>query len=368
MILQSRMNLFSKPGGDTIQISDLKDGLTRKGLRVDISTELRPPLGSCDIVHLFNITRIHETYIQFANARKQHKPVVCSTIYHPLREYNRKGRYGLGRTVFKIVRNDRVVEYARGLFNVFRDWRQGPPVLRQWAIGYRKQQKRVLAGANKIIFCSESEKHLVFSHFSQIVPRIDYNIIKIGMPPTFQEVGAHLFEERYGLRNFVLCVARIEDLKNQLNLLRAMRELGIPMVFIGSLNAAHRKYGKKVLEEIKGKDNCYFLGHLDRKMLASAYAAAKVHVLPSWFETTGLCSLEAGVAGCNVVSTNRGYAKDYLKDYAWYCDPSDPLSIRSAVKAAYDSPVRPGLSAHIRHELDFQEMVERFVRVYHKLV
>ena len=368
LILQARVNLFSKPGGDTIQVNDLKDGLIRKGLSVEISTELKPPLDSYDIVHLFNITRIHETYIQFANAKRQSKPVVCSAIYHPLGEYNRKGRYGLGRLAFMIIRNDQGIEYARGLFNASRDWRQAPSILQQWSIGYRTQQERVLAGADKIIFGSESEKHSAFTHFPQIAPRINYDIIKIGMPPISQKINAHFFEKRYGLREFVLCVGRIEDFKNQLNLIKAMKGLSIPMVFIGSLNKAHGRYGKKVLGEINKRDDCHFLGQLSRAMLASAYAAAKVHVLPSWFETTGLSSLEAGVAECNVVTTDRGYAGDYLKDYAWYCDPSDPLSIRDAVKAAYYSPVRPGLLRHIRHELDFQKMLERFVRVYRELM
>lgn len=368
LILQARVNLFSKPGGDTIQINDLKDGLIRRGLRVEISTELKPQLDSYDIVHVFNITRIHETYVQWANAKRQRKPVVCSTIYHPLGEYNRKGRYGLGRLVFRIVKSDQGIEYARGLFNALRDWRQAPSILQQWVVGYRKQQERVLAGADKIIFGSESEKNSAFSHFSRISPRIVYDIIKIGLPPTFQGGDAHFFEKRYELKNFVLCVGRIEDLKNQLNLVKAMKGLSMPVVFVGSLNSAHRRYGKEVLREINKRDNCHFLGQLSREMLASAYAAAKVHVLPSWFETTGLSSLEAGVADCNVVSTDRGYARDYLKDYAWYCDPSNLWSIRNAVKEAYNSPIRAGLRTYVRRELSFQKMLERFMRVYHELV
>jgi glycosyltransferase involved in cell wall biosynthesis len=368
LILQARVNLLSKPGGDTIQINDLKDGLIRRGLRVGISTELKPRLDSYDIVHIFNITRVHETYIQLANAKQQRKPVVCSTIYHPLEEYNRKGRYGLGRLAFKFVRNDQGIEYVRGFFNTLRDWRQSPSILKQWAIGYRKQQELVLAGADKIIFGSASEKQSAFSHFNGIAPRIDYDIIKIGLSPSLQAGDARFFEERYGLRNFVLCVGRIEDLKNQLNLVKAMEGLGMPMVFVGSLNSAHRGYGKKVLREISKRDNCHFLGQLSREILASAYAAAKVHVLPSWFETTGLSSMEAGAAGCNIVSTDRGYAGDYFKDFAWYCDPSDLLSIRNAVTAAYDSPIRPGLGTHIRRKLSFQKMLDRFIQVYHELV
>ena len=42
-----------------------------------------------------------------------------------------------------------------------------------------------------------------------------------------------------------------------------------------------------------------WLGRLDHHdpLLASAYAAARVFALPSWFETPGLAALEAGPGG-----------------------------------------------------------------------
>ena len=368
VILQGRSNLFSKPGGDTAQIKDLRNGLIRKGLGVRISTELKPPLDVYDIVHLFNITRVHETYIQMANAKRQGTPVVCSTIYHDLREYNRKGRYGLGKLAFRIIRNDQRFEYVRGLFNILRDRRQIKSILRQWVAGYRNQQKAVLTCADKIIFGSESEKKMVFSRFHEVAHLIRYEIIKIGIPQPFQYSDACLFEERYRLKDFVMCVGRIEDLKNQLGLITAMKGLSIPLVLVGPLNLAHRRYGRAVLKEISKKDDFHFLGPLNRKMLGSAYAAARTHVLPSWFETTGLASLEAGLSGCSVVSTNRGYAADYLGDCAWYCDPSDFLSIRKATLTAFNSPIRSGLKEEAKNKFDLEEMLDRFVNLYHKLI
>ncbi len=74
------------------------------------------------------------------------------------------------------------------------------------------------------------------------------------------------------------------------------------------------------------------------------------------------------MAGCNVVSTDRGYARDYLQAYALYCDPSNPISIRNAVVAAYESPYRSGLAAHIRDELDFEKMIDRFSDIYRELL
>ncbi|MBK7308934.1 MAG: glycosyltransferase [Chitinophagaceae bacterium] len=52
--------------------------------------------------------------------------------------------------------------------------------------------------------------------------------------------------------------------------------------------------------------NIVFAGRLTQTALANYYARARVHVLPSWFETCGLSSLEAAAMGCNIVITARG--------------------------------------------------------------
>jgi glycosyltransferase involved in cell wall biosynthesis len=73
------------------------------------------------------------------------------------------------------------------------------------------------------------------------------------------------------------------------------------------------------------------------------YRHARVHAVPSWFETTGLVSLEAAIAGCNIVSTSRGHAREYLGELAWYCDPDSKKSIRSAVLAAWEASEQSAL-------------------------
>ena len=54
-----------------------------------------------------------------------------------------------------------------------------------------------------------------------------------------------------------------------------------------------------------GRAASSWLGRLDHHdpLLASAYAAARVFALPSWFETPGLAALEAALAGCSVAIT-----------------------------------------------------------------
>ena len=107
---------------------------------------------------------------------------------------------------------------------------------------------------------------------------------------------------------------------------------------------------------------------MERPNLISSFAAARVHVLPGWFETTGLTSLEAGLAGCNVVSTDRGYARDYLEDYAWYCDPSSRASMKNAVLGAYEAPLKPGLREHIIRNFRAEKMIDETISLYRRIL
>jgi glycosyltransferase involved in cell wall biosynthesis len=365
VVLQGRGNLFSKPGGDTTQMVNLKQGLNREGMSARIRTELGPDLTSCQVVHLFNITRVHDTYLQMVNAKAQGKPVICTPIFHDLEEYNRWGRWGAGKMAFRLIRNDRIFEYVRGIHNALRDRREIRPVAVQLGMGYRVQQAAVLKYADQLLFGSLSEKRRLQGRFAEIQSVNRGEIVKLGVPLDPRDFDPAPFEARYGLKDFVLCVGRIEDLKNQWSLLEAMAGFEVPIVLIGPLNRAHMGYGRKVLREISRTDHAHYLGAMGGPMLRSAFAAAKVHVLPSWFETAGLASLEAGLAGCNVVSTNRGYARDYLEDFAWYCDPSEVRSIRKAVGDALSSPRSFRLQRHIQENLRQEDSVRRIARIYH---
>lgn len=101
--MQSRVNLFTCPGGDTIQILKTKAEIEKIGISVDLSLELDPDLSKYDLVHLFNLTRVQETYYQLLNAKRQNKPVVLSTIYWPFEEMERKAYIGIRKLASKVL-------------------------------------------------------------------------------------------------------------------------------------------------------------------------------------------------------------------------------------------------------------------------
>ena len=111
-----------------------------------------------------------------------------------------------------------------------------------------------------------------------------------------------------------------------------------------------------------------FMDWMNSESLASAYHAAKVHALPSWYETPGLVNLEAGLAGCNIVATDKGSTKEYLRDYAWYCDPAKTASIRRAVLDAFSAEKSPDLRNFICKNFSWEQAAEKTLRVYERVL
>ena len=130
----------------------------------------------------------------------------------------------------------------------------------------------------------------------------------------------------------VAYVGRIDPHKNQLGLIRELRGTGIAVVIVGPSHPHHAKYAERCHKE--ADEFVTFSPGGGPREVREVYRRAAVHVLPSWFETTGLVSLEAAATGCAVVTTNRGYVKEYFGDLVTYCDPGRRGSIRTAVEAA----------------------------------
>ena len=74
ILLQARSNLWSKPGGDSVQIYSLAEGLKELDYDVEIDISAQKRLDRFDLIHCFNISRIQETYQQVLNAEKQGNP------------------------------------------------------------------------------------------------------------------------------------------------------------------------------------------------------------------------------------------------------------------------------------------------------
>src|SRR6185437_5927453 len=183
-------------------------------------------------------------------------------------------------------------------------------------------------GASLLLPNSESEYQRFVKAYNIERPcRVIYNGVD---PEIFSQENINLPEKRDS--NTVLCVARIEGKKNQLNLIKALNNTEFNVILIGKPAPNHLAYYNECREV--AAPNIRFLGFLPLDQLIKHYRQAKVHILPSWNETTGLSSLEAAWYGCNIVITDKGDTEEYFGGDAFYCDPADPESIHSAVQKA----------------------------------
>ena len=361
ILFQSRTTLFSVHGGDTIQVLKTAEELKRLGCVVDISLELEPDLTGYDLVHLFNLVRPQETYLQALNAKRHGKPVVLSTIYVDYSEYDRKCRTGIAGFLANILTASQL-GYLKVLARSIVNNEKNKGTLALLHHGYRALQEKILAMTDMLLPNSESELRRVIGDFPEclqkphvVVPNaVDVSLFNLDQTNSNPEY------DRY--RGCVLSVGRIEGRKCQLELVRAMQGLPWQLVLVGKPAPNHTRYYEQILKE--AGPNVHILGHVEHDLLPVIYKAAHVHCLVSWMETTGLSSLEAGAMGCNLVITDKGDTRDYFSDYAFYCQPDSIASIRNAIIKSYNAPVNPDLQTYIRQNFTWQKAAEKTLEGY----
>jgi glycosyltransferase involved in cell wall biosynthesis len=144
------------------------------------------------------------------------------------------------------------------------------------------------------------------------------------------ENGPGLYYERFGKGSIVLCLGPLEPRMNQAMLIHALWEEPVELVFIG----AEPVPAYSVLCRLLAGPRVRFLGEQPPAMVASALAAALVHASPAWSEVSLQVTMDAALAGCNLVVAHHSEGRTYFGPYAETCHPADWRSIRSAVMRA----------------------------------
>ncbi len=188
-----------------------------------------------------------------------------------------------------------------------------------------------------------------------------------GVDPRFRDADPGLFHDHVSLDDFVLYTGRIEPRKNVRSLIRAVRRIGVPLVVIGDPVPGHESYLRSCEAEGEGiLTRIPRLSH-DDPLLASAYAAARVFALVSWFETPGLSALEAALAGSAVVLTPYGCTREYFSNLAGFARPGNVSEITSAIRLAWHQGPPAGLREHILSRYLWSNVARKTAGVYDEL-
>lgn len=141
---------------------------------------------------------------------------------------------------------------------------------------------------------------------------------------------------------YVLCAARVEPLKNQLRILKALKNVpDIPLVFAGSTKG-DKRYNRKVRSYAKKRGNTYFINEVSQEYMAFVYSNALVHVLPSFQESSGLATIEALFCGIPVVTSSDFFCpvRFYKFDkFGIQCNPYSTRSIRKSILFAKEQTI-----------------------------
>jgi glycosyltransferase involved in cell wall biosynthesis len=292
---------FQAPGGGETILLKTRQYLQAAGARVDVFDQWTTKLRDYPLVHCF-----HSVYPEFwETVRQAGSRLVVTPTHWPTTDWK------------------------------VRSWRWLKRRGRQLAgLGGRSKDVAYFYSlADAILPSSQTEAALLHRYCG--VPLDTMTVVRNGVDPRFVDARADAFVERYGLSNFALCVGRITPNKNQLAIIRALKGYEKPLVFIGAPDPDASDYFEQCRRE--AGPNVHFLGWIehDSPLLPAAFAAARVFLMPSLVDIAPLAALEAVAAGCRLVVTSVGSAREYYGDGAFYADPRSEAEIRDKTLAAF---------------------------------
>lgn len=349
----ARSTLYSIPGGDTVQVVQTARQLAELQIDAEIVLSNQEIIyKNYDLLHFFNITRPADILY---HSKKSKKPFVVSTILCNYSEYDKYHRKGLG-VLFSWLPGDSI-EYVKTIAR----WLLGKDHLSTISYTWKGQRKsiiEILRTAAIVLPNSESESRRVQQTYSGNNNKGNYMVVPNGINPGLFNCNPVTKKDDL----LVLCVARIEGIKNQVNLIKALNNTKFKLLIIG----AHAPNQVSYYYECRNlaADNIGFIDHMPQNELVEYYERARVHILPSWFETTGLSSVEAAVMGCNIVITDKGDTREYFENEAFYCDPADPKSILNAVEKASKAPLNENLRQKILKNYTWKQAALQTLKAY----
>lgn len=355
VLMIARATLYSVPGGDTVQITNTAAELRKLGVTVEIAlANSRIDYSKYNLLHFFNIIRPADI---LKHAEKSNKPYVVSPIFVDYFAYEKNARGGFKGIMANLLGNDNA-EYMKAIARLILN--NEKIVSPQYFLkGHKRSILHILQNASLLLPNSESEYKRLEREYKTSRPYIVIpNGIDIGL------FNADTATEKDP--NMILCVARIEGRKNQLNLIKAVSNSQYKLVLIGGVAPNHRDYFKACQEAAGG--NVKFVSHIDQTELLQYYKTANVHVLPSWNETTGLSSLEAAAMGCNIVVSPNGDTRDYFGNDAFYCEPASVESIRDAIDKAAMQTDNGALRHKILANFTWAQAATKTLEAYKKVL
>lgn len=330
----SRAHIGLSKGGLQMQIHRTADGLRQRGIEVVLYDPWTNQIEDVDVVHVF--CSFDHMYYHVVEAARLGKPVVFSPVFGYCEVSPWRARL-----------EGALAKRLPGFLGNF------------------KRLQRMLQLSDAIIALNAEEAQRMSWYFT--VPRDRLVVIPNGVDEQFTNGDPSVFEQRYGFTDFVLQVGSIDANKNQLLAIQAMKGLPYKLVIVGAPLINQASY----IDQCKAAagDNVVFTGKLafTDPLLPSAYAAARVFVLPSFSEVMPLCLYEASAAGCQLMASRNIAIEPGIRDYVKTFSPKDPAQLRGLIEEAMTGD--PAEAARKTFSVpSWQDVADRVIDVYESVL
>lgn len=329
-----REDYNTRGGGDVIQMMKTKQFLEDNydNIQIEIINSPEKLDSSFDLCHIFNYSTHIITNNYFVKAKSMNLKIASSPIYWDYKIvvyalFSKLGFHKLNKAILNL--EIKITSIFNLLFTI------------NFLITnkFKEQIKFFITTSDIVLPNSEEEMDLLCKFIQNDKKDINYKV-------AFNAADSnHIIDNDENILstykipdNFILQVGRIEPIKNQLNVVKALFDRkDIPILFIGAI--AHKEYAEEVKKQGNKRGNVFFINEIPHQDIYKFYKKAKLHILPSLRESPGLVSLEAISMGCEAIVSKFPYSpyETYFKEYAHVIDPLDTDSIKQKVLEVLDN-------------------------------
>lgn len=316
-------------GGVQIRLKKICELLKKQKVNVKLFDKFKDKLDDYDVLHIFKLE--YQKYQLIECAKTKGKKVIISTVVST--NTNWKTR----------------------LYNIIAKFK---------FTSIYKLNNKILNLADALICETPKEKEFINKYH-----KIDNK--KIFVIPNGVEIDKYNGDEIYDIigsnKRYVLQVGVFNENKNQLNVIKALKNTDIELVLIGGAYFSSQKYYEECIEEAKGCNNIHFLGWIEHEsnLLKSAYAHADTLILPSFSETFGLVAIEAVMYGTKLVlsRTISLLSYDEFKNINTF-SPDNLDEIKNAIIKTFNSKRDQEIYDKIKKKFSWDVVIDEHIKLY----
>ncbi len=206
---------------------------------------------------------------------------------------------------------------------------------------YYHKFKSACHRADKIIAISQQTKQDIIDFF--FIPEGKIEVVYQGCNNIFQnEIAAEKKQEilnKYNLPSkYLLNVGSIEERKNLLTILKALKELPEQKLVVIGNGKAYKIKCLRFIAEHNLSDRVIFLSDLNLEEMAAIYREAQILIYPSIFEGFGIPILEALFSKTPIITSKGGCFSEAGGPNSKYINPLSLDEMKKAILEIQNSP------------------------------